>query len=73
MPVSIRLDPDTEQRLNHLAEVTGRTKAFYLRKLIEDHLEEIEDTYLAEQALERLRQGKDRVLSAEEFWRALDS
>lgn len=73
MPVSIRLDPDTEQRLTHLAEATGRTKAFYLRKLIEDHLEDIEDAYLAEQALERLRQGKDRVLSSEEFWRALDS
>ncbi|WP_163578160.1 type II toxin-antitoxin system RelB family antitoxin [Halomonas faecis] len=72
MPISLRLDPETESRLAHLAQVTGRSKTFYLRKLIEEHLEDIEDAYLAEHALEQLRQGRDRVVSAEEFWRDLE-
>lgn len=72
MPISLRLDPDIEARLTHLAQATGRSKTFYLRKLIEEHLEEMEDAYLAEHALEQLRQGRDRVMSAEGFWRELE-
>lgn len=73
MPVSIRLSSDIEQRLTYLANATGRPKTFYLRKLIEDNLDDLEDVYLAEQALERLREGQDRVLNSDEFWRALES
>lgn len=32
----------------------------------------MEDTYLAERALERIRSGEEDVLSAEDFWRGLD-
>lgn len=71
MPISLRLDPETEARLAHLSQATGRSKTFYLRKLIEDHLEDLEDTYLAEHALEQLRQGRDRAVSPEVFWRDL--
>ncbi|KAF0283207.1 DNA-binding protein [Spiribacter roseus] len=35
------------------------------------HLDDLEDIYLAEQALERLRRGGDEVVSAEAFWRGL--
>ena len=35
MPTSIRLAPETEQRLDHLASHTGRSKAYYLREIIE--------------------------------------
>ena len=31
MATSIRLAPETEQRLDFLASSTGRTKAYYLR------------------------------------------
>ncbi|WP_425468317.1 type II toxin-antitoxin system RelB family antitoxin [Pistricoccus aurantiacus] len=48
-----------------------RPPTFYLRKLVEEHLDDFEDTYLAEHALEQLRQGRDRIISAEEFWRDL--
>jgi RHH-type transcriptional regulator, rel operon repressor / antitoxin RelB len=43
MTTSIRLDCATEQRLNRLAECTGRTKAYYLREMIESGLEDLED------------------------------
>ncbi|WP_043532347.1 type II toxin-antitoxin system RelB family antitoxin [Litchfieldella xinjiangensis] len=72
MAISLRLDHDLETRLNHLAQATGRTKTFYLRKLIEDHLDDLEDAYLAERALEQLRQGRDRTLTSEEFWRDME-
>ncbi|MGA8429149.1 MAG: CopG family transcriptional regulator [Candidatus Sulfotelmatobacter sp.] len=61
MPTSIRLSEQDEQRLDFLASETGRTKAFYLRQLIENGLDDLEDYYLAADVLERIRQGKEKV------------
>jgi RHH-type rel operon transcriptional repressor/antitoxin RelB len=63
MATSIRLNEDIEHRLNHLAEVTGRSKAFYLRRLIEDHFDELEEIYLAEDTLQRIRRGEEKTHS----------
>jgi RHH-type transcriptional regulator, rel operon repressor / antitoxin RelB len=63
MPTSIRLAPATEKRLDQLAARTGRSKAFYLREIIERGLEEIEDYYDATRVLERVREGEERVHS----------
>ena len=52
MPTSIRLSSEAEDRLNRLAMKTGRTKAFYLRRLIEDNLDDLEDAYLGQAAWE---------------------
>jgi RHH-type rel operon transcriptional repressor/antitoxin RelB len=51
----IRLDPDIERRLNALAKLTGRTKSYYARELIESDIEDLEDRYLAEARLETRR------------------
>lgn len=72
MATSIRLAPETEQRLDFLASQTGRTKAFYLREVIERGLEDMEDYYLAADVLERLRQGKEKLYSFAEVSSALD-
>ncbi|OYY94030.1 MAG: CopG family transcriptional regulator [Hydrogenophilales bacterium 28-61-23] len=66
MATSIRLDPAVEQRLDFLAAQTGRTKAYYLREIIENGLEEMEDYYLAAEVLERVRKGDEAVMSAAE-------
>ena len=50
--ISLRLGKDLEDRLKHLAERTGRTKTYYVQQLLEEHLDEMEDRYLAEQRLE---------------------
>ncbi|MYC67478.1 MAG: CopG family transcriptional regulator [Acidobacteriia bacterium] len=71
MPTSIRLAPETERRLDFLASQTGRTKAFYLREIIERGLGEMEDYYLAADVLERLRRGEERVYSSAELRDAL--
>ncbi len=71
MATSIRLDSALEQRLDRLAAETGRTKAFYLRELIERGLDELEDVYLADATMERVRQGSEAVHSAADVRKAL--
>ena len=59
---SLRLDKELENRLDHLAKMTGRTKTFYIRQLIEQHIDELEDRYIAES---RLENPADRLTSKE--------
>ena len=42
------------------------TKTFYVREAILQHLEETEDLYLAEGALERIRSGEERTVPLKE-------
>ena len=71
MATSIRLTPETEQRLDYLASHTGRTKAYYLREIIEQGLGEMEDYYLAADVRERVRKGQEKVHSAADVRREL--
>jgi len=71
MATSIRLDPATEQRLDRLAAQTGRSKAYYLRELVQRGLEDLEDYYLASATMERVRKGEERVYTLEEVERDL--
>ncbi len=66
MPTSIRLDPAIEQRLDHLATATGRTKAYYLRELVAKGLDDLEDYYLADATMARVRAGTERVFTLDE-------
>lgn len=67
MATSIQLDPVTEQRLDRLAAQTGRTKAYYLRELVKNGLDDLEDYYLADATMERVRKGEEKVYSTEEI------
>lgn len=71
--LSIRLPEEVEARLETLARKTGRTKSYYARQAIVEKIEDLEDIYLAEQTLERIRAGKEDVISADEMWRDLDN
>jgi RHH-type rel operon transcriptional repressor/antitoxin RelB len=64
--LAIRLPQSIEKRLEKLAQRTGRTKSFYAREAILQHLEDLEDLYLAEHALERIRSGEDDAIPLEE-------
>lgn len=50
--LAIRLPEDIENRLASLAAKTGRTKTFYAKEAILEHLDDIEDKYLAINRLE---------------------
>jgi RHH-type rel operon transcriptional repressor/antitoxin RelB len=71
MPTSIRLEPELEARLDALAARTGRTKAYYLRQLIADNLEDLEDYHTAVEISERIRRGEERTYTAAEVRREL--
>ncbi len=60
--LAIRLPQAMEKRLERLARRTGRTKSFYVREAILQHLEDLEDIYLAENTLERVRTGEERTV-----------
>ena len=60
--LAIRLPSDIELRLARLAKLTGRTKTFYAREAILEHLEDLEDYYLATKRLS----APDKTLSHQE-------
>ena len=59
--LALRLPEEIEGRLNALAKKTGRTKSFYVREAIVEHLDDLEDIYLAEKRLEDLQAGRSRT------------
>ena len=70
--LSVRLPMEIDARLERLAEEAGQTKSDYARKAILEGIEQLEDLHSAEQVLERLHKGEERVVSSEEMWRELE-
>jgi RHH-type rel operon transcriptional repressor/antitoxin RelB len=70
--LAIRLPADIENRLETLAKATGRSKTFYARQAILEHLEDLEDLYLAEQRLIDIRAGKTKTIPLEDVMKAYD-
>ena len=64
--VSLRLPDDVSQRLQNLAQMTGRSKTYYMVEAIREHLDDLEDLYLAEQRLIEIRSGKTQTVPLEE-------
>jgi RHH-type rel operon transcriptional repressor/antitoxin RelB len=62
--LALRLPPEIEARLDALAKKTGRTKSFYAREAIIEHIEDLEDAYLAE---ERIRTDSGKRISLEQL------
>lgn len=70
--LAIRLPEEIEKRLNVLAKATGRTKTFYAREAILNHLDNLEDIYLAEKRAENLRSGKTSTIPLEDLMISYD-
>jgi RHH-type transcriptional regulator, rel operon repressor / antitoxin RelB len=56
--LAVRIKPDVEKRLSHLADTTGRTKSYYVQKALEEFLADEEDYLIA---LERLHDNRGTV------------
>lgn len=65
-PVALRLPDEVAERLNRLADRTGRSKTFYMIEAIREHLDDLEDLYLAEQRLIDIQAGKSQTVPLEE-------
>ena len=61
--LAIRLPPEIEARLDALAKSTGRTKTYYVREAILEHLADLEDLHLAEKRVAALRAGKSGTVA----------
>lgn len=68
MPLSVRLTPDEESRLDALAARTGRSKTFYVREAIETHLEELEERYWTDEVMREWEGSGKRSRPATELW-----
>ena len=66
MATTVRLEPATEQWLDQVAQLTGRTKAFTLRQPIEAGLDDLEDAYLCAAVAERIRLGQESTYSLDD-------
>jgi len=69
-PFSVRLSDDDAKALEKLAAATDRSKSYLVQKAVESYLAEYEDYRVA---LDRLRDGKDEVVSSAALQRRLGS
>ena len=46
-----------EARLDNLSRRTGRTKTYYVREAVIEHIDDLEDLYLAEEEIREIRAG----------------
>ena len=67
--LAIRLPETIEKRLDRLAKRTGRTKTYYAREAILQHLEDLEDIYYAEKELAAIRSGRSKTIPLEKVMR----
>ena len=64
--LAIRLPKNLEDRMDKLAKRTGRTKTFYARQAIVEHIGDLEDLHIAEARLADIDAGRVKTLSLEE-------
>ncbi|HEV2135286.1 MAG TPA: DUF6290 family protein [Terracidiphilus sp.] len=64
--IAVRLPAAIEKRLDRLAKRTGRAKSYYVREALLNHLDDLEDIYIAEKRLEDLRAGRSHTIPLEE-------
>jgi RHH-type rel operon transcriptional repressor/antitoxin RelB len=62
--LAIRLPFELEQRLEHLATITHRSKSFYAREAISKYIDDLEDIYVS---FERLEKPSNKKWSLEEL------
>lgn len=65
--LAIRLDVETERRLEQLSKRTGRSTASFASEAIREHLDDLEDYYLAQEVLDQ----PGRLYTADEAKREL--
>ena len=59
----IRLPEYIKNRLSALASKTGRTKTFYAQEAILEHLDDLEDLFLAEKRLDNIQKGNTKTIN----------
>lgn len=63
---AVRISDESYERLQVLASRTGRTATYYIREAIDEHLDDLEDAYLAEKVLQQVQSGHESTQSLKE-------
>ena len=71
MAISIRLTPEDEARLEALARRTGRSKSFYVREAIHEHLSELETQFWSDSVVREWENSDRPSRPAQELWDGL--
>jgi len=66
--ISIRLTAEDEARLEALARRTGRSKTFYVREAIHEHLGELEEQFWADSVVQEWENCGRQSRPAQELW-----
>lgn len=69
--LALRLPEDIERRLEALAKRTGRSKSFYAREAILEHLDDLEAAHLSEEILQRIQSGEEKTYTLDELEKEL--
>jgi len=65
--LNMRIPKELDQRLSNLAKQTGRTKTYYVTEILNEHIGELEDIYLAQSAYEEYRKSSAKSVSLEDL------
>ena len=71
--INFRSNPKNKTRVERLAKITKRPASFYYNYLLDEYLDDIEDIFLAEEVVKKVRSGKERTYSLDEVESELDS
>nr|WP_010904250.1 MULTISPECIES: ribbon-helix-helix protein, CopG family [Acidipropionibacterium]AFK88681.1 DNA-binding domain protein [Acidipropionibacterium jensenii]BAB17917.1 unnamed protein product [Acidipropionibacterium acidipropionici]CAB88394.1 hypothetical protein [Acidipropionibacterium jensenii] len=63
---SVKLSEETGRKLDELARATGRSKSYYLREAIEDHIDQMVHDYAIARLADDVRAGRAATYSADE-------
>jgi RHH-type rel operon transcriptional repressor/antitoxin RelB len=66
--LSVRLTSEDEARLDELARRTGRSKTFYVREAIHEHLDDLEERFWADFVVRDWEESGKPRRSAHELW-----
>lgn len=66
--IGLRIPVELNDRLDRLAASTGRSKSYYLIRILEDNLSEAEYVYGLEREAEAVRRGELQTRPLDELW-----
>ena len=70
--LEIQLPKCIEARLCRFAKETGRSETALVKEALDQYLDDLEDVYLSDKVVQRIRDGSEDVVSSEEMTQILD-
>jgi len=61
--INFRTKTQNKVRIERLAKETKRSASFYYNYLLDEYLDDMEDIFLAEETVKKIRAGKEKTYS----------